>query len=97
MLEQLGEAGELLKVGLDRHDAAKANGSPPAPGGGGSLFEANLTETQRAVVTLLDGARSLDELVAGSGLAPAQVQADLTVLEIRGTVKRRGGLFTRHG
>ena len=95
VLEQLGEAGELLKVGLDQSDAARANGeaasAPP------SLFEANLTDTQRAVVTLLDDARSLDELVAGSGLAPAQVQADLTVLEIRGTVKRRGGLFVRHG
>ena len=56
VLEQLGEAGELLKVGLDRHDAAKANGhaASAASAASPSLFEANLTETQRAVVTLLE-------------------------------------------
>ncbi len=98
VLEQLGEAGELLKVGLDQHDAAAraASSAGSGSGGGGSLFEANLTDTQRRIVDLLDTSRSLDDLVAGSGLTPAQVQADLTLLEIRGTIKRRGGLFVRH-
>ncbi|XAL98778.1 DNA-processing protein DprA [Phycisphaeraceae bacterium D3-23] len=51
-------------------------------------------ESQKILETL-DEPRSLDEIAAWTGLAAGQVQGELTMLEIRGAVKRQGGLFVR--
>lgn len=93
VLDQLGEAGQLLKVDLDGHHGAPgpraAAGSMPSP------FEATLTEAQRKIVEAVVEPRSLDQIVAWTGLEVGPVSADLTLLEIRGVLSRRGGLFVR--
>jgi predicted Rossmann fold nucleotide-binding protein DprA/Smf involved in DNA uptake len=45
----------------------------------------------------MGGPSSLDQLVAWTGLPIHQVQAELTMLEVRGAVRRSGGLFERRG
>jgi DNA processing protein len=88
VLDCLGEAGQVLKAGVSR------NGEPaiePTT----SVLDATLSEGQRKIVALLDAPRSLDEITAWTGLGVAQVQADLTLLEIRGAVRREQGLFAR--
>jgi DNA processing protein len=96
VLDQLGEAGQLLKA---EWDGEGANAKPQAAAGnseGASLFEANLTDAQQKVVEAVDEAgRTLDQVVSYTGLAAGAVSADLTMLEIRGVVQRRGGLFVR--
>lgn len=47
------------------------------------------------ILATLTEARSLDEIAAWTGLPAGQVQAELTMLEIRGAVTRSGGLFVR--
>jgi DNA processing protein len=55
---------------------------------------ATLGTAERAVAErLLAGARTLDEIVHGTGMAPAAALAALTVLEVRGLVD---GLFGRY-
>ncbi len=48
-----------------------------------------------AILATLTEPRSLDEIAAWTGLPAGQVQAELTMLEIRGAVRRSGGLFVR--
>jgi len=56
---------------------------PGLDGDRGTLFE------------LLGEARSVDELIAGSGLSVERVRSALTMLEIQGRVRRVGGRFER--
>jgi len=90
VLDALGEAGQLLKQGMtqneDEHDAPKESAS---------LFEQNLTDAQQRIVDALDQPRTLDQIVAATGLSAAQIQSDLTMLELRGTLRREQGLFHR--
>jgi predicted Rossmann fold nucleotide-binding protein DprA/Smf involved in DNA uptake len=51
----------------------------------------------RLVVEALDRARSPDELASMLGVEPGELRAALTVLEIRGMVRRRGTLIERRG
>ncbi len=90
VLDALGEAGQMLKVGMTQEDGAAA-------GGGGPAEDVGLTEAQQKIVDVMSGPSSLDQLVAWTGLAIQNVQAELTMLEIRGAVRRSGGLFTRRG
>ncbi len=90
VLDGLGEAGQLLKEGLTTDD--EPTEAPPASA---SLFEQNLTDTQQKIVAALEQPRTLDQLTAWTGLPASQVQADLTMLEIRGTLRREQGLFHR--
>ncbi|MEX0887156.1 MAG: DNA-processing protein DprA [Phycisphaeraceae bacterium] len=98
VLDGLGEAGQMLKVGMGVDDGhGEGGGGDGGGGGGGGLFEVALTDSQQRVVAALDEPRSLDELAAATGAAVQQIQSDLTMLELRGTVRRRGGLFVRRG
>lgn len=81
VLNQLGEAGELLK--------ATSPAAEPTP----SLFEHNLTAEQQQIVHALQQPRNLDEIVSHTGLPANVAQSELTMLELRGTVKRESGLF----
>lgn len=94
VLDSLGEAGEILKAGVaaDRGGSAK-----PQAAGSANLFEQNLTDSQRAIAGVLHAPRSLDEIAAQTGLTVSVVQSDLTMLEIRGAVRRQRGLFVRRG
>ncbi|MFW6059775.1 MAG: DNA-processing protein DprA [Phycisphaeraceae bacterium] len=91
VLDGLGEAGQLLKQGVTREEGEAREPATRYD----SLFEKNLTETQRRIVDALAEPRTLDQLTAWTGLPAAQVQADLTVLELRGTLRREQGLFRR--
>ncbi len=87
VLDALGEAGQMLKVGMMEAEPSETK-----------VGEAvGLTEVQRKLVEAMSGPSSLDQLVAWSGLPIQQVQAEMTMLEIRGAVSRQGGLFTRSG
>lgn len=94
VLDQLGEAGQLLKVEHEQTStpaAASVSRESQAP----SLFDATLTAAQRKIVEAIAEPRSLDQIVAWTGLDVGPVSADLTMLEIRGVVERRGGMFVK--
>ncbi|MEM1110160.1 MAG: DNA-processing protein DprA [Planctomycetota bacterium] len=96
VLDQLGDAGQLLKADFEEKPSSAKPQSPTSPETETpSLFDATLTETQKKLVEALTEGRSLDELVAWMGDEAGAVQADLTMLEIRGVIERRGGLFVR--
>lgn len=52
--------------------------------------DAGLTEAQRAILAALDEPRTLDQIGLSTGLDPATLRAQLTVLEIRRRIKRSG-------
>ena len=114
VMDCLGEAGELLKVGLGedaspadagtRRFAAQGGGSAsasPSGGGGGGgdggggLFTSGMSSEQRAIIDAAGEPRSMDQLAVATGLDVSRVQAELTMLEIRGAVVRRHGMFVR--
>lgn len=94
VLDGLGEAGQVLKseVMVDGEGAAA---QAKRDGNGGGLFEQNLTGPQRKIVDVLVEPRTLDEIAAWTELPVSQVQADLTLLELRGTIQRRQGMFVK--
>ncbi|MEM8737078.1 MAG: DNA-processing protein DprA [Planctomycetota bacterium] len=97
VLDQLGEAGQTLKLGLTASAPAAPADSrrAEAPARGETPLEATLNEAQRKIIETLGEPRSLDQIVAWTGGATGSTQAELTMLEIRGVVQRRGGLFVR--
>jgi DNA processing protein len=88
VLDALGEAGQMLKLGMQAqdHNETQTDQSSQAVG---------LTAPQQTIFDALAGPSSLDELVARTDLPIQNIQAELTMLEVRGTVKRQGGLFAR--
>jgi len=86
VLDALGEAGQMLKVGMMGEDQPEETHTNEAVG---------LTDVQGKLVHAMAGPSSLDQLVAWTGLPVHQVQAELTMLEIRGAVRRQGGLFSK--
>ncbi len=93
VLDALGEAGQMLKVGM--MNETEAGAAEQKPGAGGSGAGLGLTESQQKILDAMAGPSSLDQLVAWTGLTVQNVQAELTMLEIRGAVRRSGGLFER--
>ena len=91
VLDALGETGQLLK--------ARAGGQAAGQSGDGddgrptSLFEQNLTDSQRKIFDALSAPQALDQLAAATGMAVQAVQADLTMLEIRGVIRKEGTTF----
>jgi DNA processing protein len=61
----------------------------------GPVLGGDLTESQRTLVEALGEPRSFEELAGVTGLAPETLRADVTLLEIRRLVVRRGGLLER--
>lgn len=83
VLDALGEAGQMLKA-----DVAVNHGGETS-----TVVDTAFSDPQRQIITVLSGPRSLDQIVVASGLPVAQVQSELTMLEIRGAIKRRNGQF----
>ena len=54
-----------------------------------------LTDTQHALLARLDEPRSFDELCESGADDPSQIKADMTMLELKRLVVRRGGRFVR--
>jgi DNA processing protein len=80
------------------HDAVTADPArnglfADARPGDGSVGE--LTETQRAILDALSEPRSAEDVGERVGLDAGPVRAELTMLELAGRVRRRGGLFER--
>jgi predicted Rossmann fold nucleotide-binding protein DprA/Smf involved in DNA uptake len=74
--------------------------SEVGPGGGArsgaplaGLLAHAMTQPQRRLVECLARPASLDELLAASGLEAQVAQGELTVLELRGVVKRERGVY----
>lgn len=61
-----------------------------------SLSLGGLTPVQRQILDGLIEAKSIDQLAHSTGLSPAALQADLTILEIRQLIVRKGSQFVRH-
>ncbi len=88
-------AGQLEKDGLSSGDM---DGKSLDEMGGTveeqvvGVIEQGYSESQRLVLVMLEGGgRSFDELVAMTELEAGVLQGELTMLEIRGAVKRAGG------
>jgi DNA processing protein len=85
VLDALGEAGQMLRadVSVEGGDAAAA------------VATEKLSDPQQKIIGAVDQPRTLDQIVAVSGLPVELVQAELTMLEIRGSLRRDGGRFVR--
>ncbi len=95
VLDALGETGQLLKAGEGGQPAGQSgDGGDDRPN---SLFEQNLTDSQRKIIDALSAPQALDQLAAATGMAVQALQADLTILEIRGVIRKEGTKFTRAG
>jgi DNA processing protein len=80
--------------------APSSSGS--GPGGPGSPSasprDLTLTPSQSAILAALDGdGRSIDDLTRTLSLEPGTLRSDLTILEIRRRVERKGSLIVRRG
>lgn len=82
----LGDQARLLGAAL-QEEAGAAPTATPAPG---------LTETQQRLVDALAQPMSFDQLTEHAGIAAHTLQAELTVLEIRGLVKHHAGRYALH-
>lgn len=90
ILDALGETGSLLKAGMtvDEQGHDKPAAEP-------SLFEQNLSDSQRKIVEALSQPRQLEEIAGATGLPIHILQADLTMLQIRSVVRKEGMNFRR--
>lgn len=100
ILECLGEAGRQLQSVVDASQAATEpdlpfdkQGDTTEPAATSNAASINLSPTQKQLIRGLQEPLHLDELPRLTGLAVHQIQADLTILEIRGLVKREGNRF----
>jgi len=91
VLEGLGEAGRMLEVAKENRASVGGGDFDAEP----TLFTMKLTEPQQKIYQALASPRSLDQITAWTKLPVPQVQAELTMLELRGSVKRESGLFHR--
>lgn len=92
VLDQLGEAGQSLKLAWEGDPAAgSASGAAPPP----SPAAAGLSAGQRAVLDALAGGAvcAIDTLGAATGAEVGSLMGDLTILELRGVVEKSGGGF----
>jgi DNA processing protein len=80
ILDLIGETGVMLDAVAEQSERA-------------NVIEAS--RNGKSIIDVLDAPRSLDEIVNWTGLPAAQVQTELTMLEIRGAVARQGGLFVK--
>jgi len=91
-------AGALREAGVDAGERAslfeqkgREKGESPAGDSAASIARLNLTPSQQRILDALDSsAVELDELSARTGLPIHTLQADLTILQIRGLIGRTG-------
>jgi DNA processing protein len=102
VLDSLGETGQLLKAGVEvaAKEQAKGDGhaslfSDPATGSASKIAGLNLTPTQQRVLEALASPLLFDQLAAQTSLPVSTLQADLTMLQIRGLIKRDQGRVSR--
>ncbi|MEM1423101.1 MAG: DNA-processing protein DprA [Planctomycetota bacterium] len=74
---------------------AQASDTPPAPRRHEPRAIVELTDDQRAIADALDEPLALESLSRAVELPVAKLQAELTVLELRKVIERRGASFVR--
>lgn len=90
MLQSAGEIGPATETGKQPAGQENKQADEPNPGG---LFTESLGQSQATIMKHLGNGRTLDELVALTQLPIAQLQSELTLLELHGHVKRVGAMF----
>lgn len=80
--------------GLPEADGTDGLFTPGAPSGAPPR-DAGLSESQKSILVALDAPRTLDQLAIELKLDAAKVRADITMLEIRRRVVRRGSVIER--
>lgn len=90
ILDALGDSGQLLKAGLRQQPphTDHLTTTPPGP-----VRTVNLTDGQQRIIDALDQPRALDQIIGHTGLTASTLRADLTLLEIRGLVRRQEGCY----
>jgi len=88
VLTQLDASSQLVRGALEAAGQVSA-------GGAATLFDGNLTDAQRQIVEAIQTSNGdaviAESLAAKTQLPLSQIMADLTLLEIRGRVKREWG------
>lgn len=88
VLENLGEAGQLLQANSGTTESQKKADEP-------SLFTANLTQSQRKILDVLDGDLAINDIARLTTLPMHVLQADLTMLQIKGLISRQAGKYAK--
>lgn len=87
ILEALGETGQLLRGAGETGEASAEAADDPSP-----VALATLTDSQRKLYEAIGrDATDLDAVARATGLPVGAMQADLTMLELRGLIQRAGG------
>lgn len=85
--------------GFQGNRVASGGGSGDNAGAGAEVVkskeEIGLSENQSKIVNVLIGRMAMDAICEQAGLTVGAVMADITMLEIRGSVRRVDGLFER--
>lgn len=99
VIEQLEAPARHLYNGVheQRYADPASNGLFDDGADDNSIAGANLNDVQRVIVETLADSMSLDELVRRTGLDPAAVRTEVTMLELRRLVERRGSTLSRRG
>ncbi|MEM1444959.1 MAG: DNA-processing protein DprA [Planctomycetota bacterium] len=96
VLEQLGDVGRTLMQARDEAETQEicetqeTRDTPDA-----SLFDANLTPPQQRIVAAANAPQTFDDLLNATGLDAGQLRTELTMLELRGALKKTGSTFVR--
>lgn len=97
VVQALGEAGQSLQADgpvigkVENGTGGRERANQP------SLFDQGLSESQKQLIAALGQARSVDELAMETGLIVPVIQADLTMLQVRGLVSSESGRYRRRG
>lgn len=86
VLENLGEAGQILQANADTSESKTKQPT---------LFEANLSASQQKLLDAMEGEVAINDLARLTTLPMHTIQADLTMLEIRGLVSRAAGKYAK--
>ena len=89
VLEAIGQSPGISEATTRSASNAASQDEPPNPAEG--LFP----DTLQSLLDAMDAPRSIDELSAITGLDAARIRSELTVLQVRGRVVARGGLYSR--
>jgi predicted Rossmann fold nucleotide-binding protein DprA/Smf involved in DNA uptake len=86
-------AGETAGCVVERRAAAGAGGPVGGPAGMSSALP--LSAAQGAIIAALAEPLTVDELSAATGLSPAELRSEVTILEIQRRIVRQGSRLAR--
>ena len=92
VLDALGDAGQLLKAGIEQSPTTR---NSPSSEQKASLFAATQTDAQKSVLEALTEPLDVDQLADKTGLPIHVLQAELTLLQVRGSVGKSGAAYFR--